>query len=151
MIAAIVPIPRWSECKTDDDRWRWQARTYAHRIERGAATIHDKTSPCDPNGDWYDRGLIEAALRELAASRPLPPRRDDLALEGRAICNDWARQRGYADFDTAFAAGRTYSEVIASIFAAAGDKLKSRRQAPVKHHYATATEHSQSPAEEYAA
>ena len=46
-------------------------------------------------------------------------RPDDDVLEGRALCNEWARHQGYVDFAAAEKAGRRYGEVVAWVFARA--------------------------------
>jgi hypothetical protein len=46
-------------------RWQWHAQVYAfRRVVLGiAADVH--TSPCDPEGAWYDEPMVIAAERSL--------------------------------------------------------------------------------------
>lgn len=60
-----------------------------------------------PAPDWQER---------IAAQRAERDRR--MSLEGRALANKWARERGFADFDAAQEAGHTHAEVIQSVCAA---------------------------------
>lgn len=64
----------------------------------------------EDNGDI--RLAYERRCAAFAAQEKKEPRRDELAFEGRATCNEWARANGYPDFDAAERDGRRYSEVM---------------------------------------
>src|SRR5262249_9368307 len=67
-------------------------------------------------------------VRRLRNERRPPPlldvenrKPDEDVLEGRAICNAFARSQGWPDFETAFTAGAiSYADVVKSVFATAG-------------------------------
>lgn len=50
---------------TTAERWQWHAHTYAwRRVFLGVAdSLH--TSPCDPNGEWFDAEMVERETERL--------------------------------------------------------------------------------------
>lgn len=90
---------------TVPERWQWHAEVYAfYRVVLGVP-IETCASPCDPDGEWFDEALVRAAAARLVAKRDeakmrrVRARSDGMEREGRAIANEWARERGFADFD----------------------------------------------------
>jgi hypothetical protein len=84
------------------ERWEWHAAVYAFRRVALDADREERTSPCDPNGDWFDDRLVDEAERRLRAKRAAKSRRsagDGAAWEALDIENNWARDRGYNDFE----------------------------------------------------
>jgi hypothetical protein len=105
---------------TESERWQWHSEVYAFRRVVLKTPIEEKTSPCDPSGDWFNEGLIRVAAarfhEQFNGPRERRHRTQDEAMqrEGRALCNRWARQNGYADMGTALAEGRSYTDVARS-------------------------------------
>jgi len=103
---------------TDAEKWQWHADVYAFR--RIVLEADEQTSPCDPDGEWFNEELIRAAAARLQLRRDRGRMERKRVLdeqthrEGRALCDAWARKRGYADFATAEKAGVKWSEVAAS-------------------------------------
>lgn len=85
------------------ERWEWHANVYAFRRVALEADPAERSTPCDPNGDWFDGQLVDAAERRLRTKRAAKyasRRKDDSAVwEARDIENQWARDRGYGDFE----------------------------------------------------
>lgn len=79
-------MQKWRANMTDEERWRWHARVYAWRVFTGHAAIEERTSPVDAEGKWYDRGLIDEALKVY--------RERDWAL-ARRTADEWAIARGF--------------------------------------------------------
>jgi hypothetical protein len=107
------------------ERYAWHTGVYAFRHVTLGQPIEPGTSPTDPNGEFFDRTAIEVEVVNLrqkrARMRRAGTKPDDDVLEGRAICNAYARSRGFVDFDTAFDAGAiSYADVVRSLLAAGG-------------------------------
>lgn len=72
----------------------------------------ERTSPCDPEGVWFDELLVAQAehrcraRRNQAHERQRRAKADEMQREGRAVANEWARARGHADFDAYMLAER---------------------------------------------
>src|SRR6185312_12502636 len=105
---------------TDAEKWQWHADVYAFRRIVLEVPPDEQTSPCDPGGEWLNEELIRAAAARLQLRRDRGRMERKRVLdeqrhrEGRALCDAWARKRGYADFATAEKAGVKWSEVAAS-------------------------------------
>jgi hypothetical protein len=54
---------RWSDVKSDADRWRWHAEVYAFRRVVLGVSYDLRTSPCDLKGEWFDAYLVDEATR----------------------------------------------------------------------------------------
>lgn len=52
---------RWRFSMSDAEKWNWHTEVYA--IRRIFLSDHGETSPCDPNGMWYNSGLVYAEER----------------------------------------------------------------------------------------
>jgi hypothetical protein len=112
------------------ERWEWHSSNYAFRHVMLDAPIEAGTCPTDPRGEFFDRVMVDRAVTALRSKRSrmrnqgrAPTAKPDAdVLEGRAIANAYARSKGFADFDTAYAAGGaiSYADVVASILAAGG-------------------------------
>jgi hypothetical protein len=105
---------------TDGERWTWHTGVYAFRHVTLGRPIAPG-SPPDPEGKYFDKNRVEYEVRRLRdEAQPPPPLFDPhgevLRREGVAICNEFARARGWPDFNTAFEAGAiSYTDVIRSI------------------------------------
>lgn len=89
---------------TVPEKWQWHAAVYAFRRATLGISRDEKTSPCDPDGIWFDERLIDEAERRLhnqrEAKNPARKRRErDEVFDARDVENQWARQRGYNDFE----------------------------------------------------
>jgi hypothetical protein len=102
----------------DAERWEWHAGVYAFRRVVLDVSADERTSPCDTEGKWFDPDLVAQAERELRAKR-VPRRRandEEMQREGRAVANQWARQRRFRDFAGYMLAERLdYDEALAVI------------------------------------
>lgn len=110
---------------TDPEKWLWHSEVYAFRRIVLGAPVEQQTSPPDPDGKWFDEGLIRASAARLGENKTQASARRRAAIDadmGRAICNGWARDRGFADFAAAEAAGHLPREVVASIAAISAAK-----------------------------
>lgn len=107
---------------TVPEKWQWHADFYAfRRIVLGVAR-EDRTSPCDPDGIWFNAGLVDEAERRMRAKRDQDRERRDrqrgdaVAREGRALVEQWVKRAGYLDVETYMACERIdYSEVCMRI------------------------------------
>lgn len=119
---------------TEAEQWAWHAEVYAFRRIVLNVPMEQVTSPCDPDGKWYNEAMIRVAAERLQAKRNAARRlresaRDaELIADGRELCNRWARQNGFADFAEAERAGSTHADVIRAL-PAAGRKMRTRRAA----------------------
>src|SRR6185312_5035486 len=52
---------------TDAEKWQWHADVYAFR--RIVLEADEQTSPCDPDGEWFNEELIRAAAARLQLRR----------------------------------------------------------------------------------
>lgn len=102
---------------TPDQRWQWHAYDYGwQRIFRFVERAVN-VSPLDPDGKWFNGLMADRAeafwneVRNAAREQRKMARGEELIREGRDKCNRWAREHGYRDFEEAYAAGRTYTEV----------------------------------------
>ena len=87
---------------TVPEQWEWHARVYAFRRVVLDVDPDMRTSPVDPEGKWFDAALVDEAERRLRNKRAARyARRDgDAAVwEARDIEDNWARDRGYRDFE----------------------------------------------------
>lgn len=106
---------------TSTERWQWHAEVYAFRRVQLEVSVEERTSPCDPDGVWFDERLVNEATRLLRDKRERGFRRrewaraDEAAREAPAICAAWARSRGYPDFAAAEADGYDKFDVGRSI------------------------------------
>lgn len=101
---------------SDINRARWHAKVYAFRRVVQGVSNDEHTSPCDPQGKWYDPILIaqaEAALK-MRKVRSRSQRDRELEWEGRYLCMCFAEERGYADWEEYLEAGGSYAEMINS-------------------------------------
>lgn len=95
---------KWADCRTHEDKLRWHADVYAWRRVRLGVSPEERSSPADPDGQWFVAHMVDAAERLLrqksegqAAART--KKRDDASIaEARQVKNAWAQQHGYADF-----------------------------------------------------
>jgi hypothetical protein len=84
------------------ERWQWHANVYAFRRVILGVAREEHTSPCDTNGIWFDSALVDAAeqrLRNRRGKNSMRWRGDDDIWRGRDVENEWARARGYNDFE----------------------------------------------------
>lgn len=88
---------------TTAERWQWHAEVYAFRIISLGEDRTERRTPCDEEGKWYDERLIgeaERRLRNMRAIKSAKHARDDSsAFEALDVENEWARQRGFVDFE----------------------------------------------------
>ncbi len=97
---------------TEGERWAWHSDVYAFRRVVLGTSPDEKTSPPDPEGKYFDEGLVRAAAQRLVDKRSRGRRarervrHNDLQREGRGIVNAWARSQGFADLDAYAAAKR---------------------------------------------
>lgn len=105
-----------------NEKWEWHADVYAFRRIFLNVPRDEYTSPCDPNGEWYDETLVAAAerrkrikldderkAREKYASDPARGRNRRLSEAemirgGRAVLHEWATKRGHKNFKEYMAA-----------------------------------------------
>jgi hypothetical protein len=84
------------------EKWQWHTHLYAFRRVYLGAPDAEHTSPCDPNGDWYDESMVAA---ETARLRNVKARKD--GTDGRFTFSDeelderaeWAGLKGYPSWD----------------------------------------------------
>ena len=88
---------------TESEKQAFHTEVYAFRkIHLG---IQEETSPCDPNGEWFNSGAVERLTRAKYTKREQVKRdrrttKDaELQREGRAIVNKWAQDKGFLDLD----------------------------------------------------
>ncbi len=125
------------------EQWQWHAEIFAFRRVALGVGRDERTSPCDPDGAWFDASLVEEAERRLRNTRAAKQqhRRDDSDVcDARDIENKWAQQRGYNDFEHYKQMERldhvdACVRVAKSFIIAASDKWK---QQPADQHAATA-------------
>ena len=82
--------------------WEWHAGVYAFRRVVLGVSPDEHTSPPDPEGKWFDESLVaeaERRLRNRRAAKFANQRGDDDVWYARDIENNWARDRGYRDFE----------------------------------------------------
>jgi hypothetical protein len=85
---------------TDSEKWEWHADVYGWRRVRLGAPDDERTSPVDPNGEWFDPSRVAIALDHYRGKTARPAASDHAILaEARTIENQWARDRGYDDFE----------------------------------------------------
>jgi hypothetical protein len=124
----LQPRPRksYSE-KTTAEKWAWHTDVYAFRRVTLEAPDEEVTSPCDTEGKWFNADLVNAATRRLREKRRLAARSrrqsSDMELEGRDLCNRWARENGFPDFEAAERAGQNRVDVVKWIVAKAGKAM----------------------------
>lgn len=83
---------------TTAERWQWHAEVYAFRRVVLGASNDEYTSPCDPDGKWFDNTLVTEAER-LLRKKHKPRKSQDDVWEARDVENKWAQDRGYNDFE----------------------------------------------------
>lgn len=102
---------------SEAEKWDWHAEVYAfRRIVLGIAD-DTRSSPCDPDGVWFDEPRVTMAAAKLrrklqggAERRRQTEDRTD-APEGRAAVNAWLRRAGFADLESWVAAtGRHWTD-----------------------------------------
>lgn len=104
---------------TEAERWNWHAEVYAFR-HVALGFKDERTSPCDPEGKWYDEGLVGAAIlrlvdkREAAARRCRAKQDAEMIAGGKAICERWAKTNGFASFADAGAGGFSHADIVRS-------------------------------------
>lgn len=104
---------------TTAERWIFHADVYAFRRVYQDVPEAERTSPCDPTGEWFDEQLVRAATLRKREKRDGPRLarervRDRNSIEGLDICSRWAQERGFPDFAAAEHAGHTHADVIRS-------------------------------------
>lgn len=60
-----MPLPeikRLGKNPTEAEKWVYYSEVYAWRIVRGWGKAEDKTCPIDPEGEWYNQGMVEEAV-----------------------------------------------------------------------------------------
>jgi hypothetical protein len=88
-----------SEIRTEGDKWRYYAEDYAWRIIR----LHDekRTSPIDPEGEWYDETLVKDALnrfhRHIAAEKHRAEELESLDPDVQAMNRKYARAKAWRE------------------------------------------------------
>ena len=89
---------------TKDEKLVWHTGVYAFRHVRLDAPI-EPGSPPDPDGQWFDRAMIDAEVRKMRrkhdeAMRDRRAAKDiEFQREGRDIVSKWAQARGFTDID----------------------------------------------------
>lgn len=70
----------------------------------------DAFSPIDPHGEWYDKGLVDAAENEMR-DRARSKRTTEEAhyVEAREWRERFAKERGFADFGEVMKHGIAYA------------------------------------------
>lgn len=141
---------------TRDDKFDWHADVYARRRVRLGVSPDVRTSPADPEGDWYDAGRIayaEGCYRrqdERHGEAVRAARRDnerrlqrvadlspaEVQIEALAIKDQWARDHGYLDCaDYQEREGLDYedacSNIARSIVAAGSNERKGAFEDPL--------------------
>lgn len=104
----------WAELDLQE-RFDWHAQTYAWRHVRLGIPLEKGNSPVDPDGKWFDEAAIHREIAKLRPPKPADTAGEEERRKGRAICNEWAQQRGFVDFAAAERAGHTIAQVIRSI------------------------------------
>lgn len=120
---------------TEAEKWDWHADVYGWRA--AALGRDETTSPCDPDGRWYDpqrAGIATAHHRGRRAARPRATDADD-AAGGRQIIDAWLRGKGHADAHAYAAAtggdwSDAYARYAAEQAAAAQDSQPRRGRGP---------------------
>lgn len=101
---------------TEIEKWEWHADVYAFRRIALGVPVEEVISPCDPDGKWYNDGLVRAAAERLQNKRAAAKRRSSVSDEdrrlGRDYLNRWARERGCRDWDAADADDVTVANVV---------------------------------------
>jgi hypothetical protein len=97
-----------SASMTVPQRWKWHAEVYALRRVVLGVPPGEHTSPCDPNGQWYDEAAVAAAEASLRARFAEQSRRcaADTATANAirfADADAW-RRRAYPDATVAWEA-----------------------------------------------
>ena len=91
---------------TTPERWEWHARVYAFRRVVLGISPDVRTSPPDPNGEWFDPAMVEreeralrnkhaARQREIEKDREERRKEDDAASAKREAM---AAELGYPSF-----------------------------------------------------
>lgn len=94
------------------EKWKWHAEVYAFRRVFLGVPATLSTSPCDPDGKWFDPHAVDAAeqrLREKHRAETVmyerQRERDEIAKgwrndqrTSRQIVDEWAQARGFTDF-----------------------------------------------------
>lgn len=76
------------------EKWDWHSSAYAFHHVYHAAPLAVGSSPCDPDGEWFNKQYVELKVLALRRKRPdaKPFEFTDEELEDRA---EWARLKGY--------------------------------------------------------
>jgi hypothetical protein len=98
-------IPEKYRLLSTAEKWKWHASLYAFRRIVLNVSRDDTTSPCDPDGKWFNEQMITEAEYELRrkgrtrsrAYREGTQHASD-AAGGRAIKEEWCRTHGYRSF-----------------------------------------------------
>jgi len=79
---------------TDAEKWQYHAYDYAFR----SVALHDDRSPIDPERNWYDPQMVDAATAYFGGS-PKARRDAENQRAGQAIMKAWANARGFDSAD----------------------------------------------------
>lgn len=55
------------ETLSEGDLWDWHGHVYGWRRARGLAAADERTSPCDPDGKWFDQRRADYAEAHFRA------------------------------------------------------------------------------------
>ena len=97
---------------TEAERWQWHTDVYAFRRVVLGKPVSDRTSPCDPDGDYFDEALIRVACARRMDKRERARRQREEQHDGWGRYREaaeyreaWAHQLGYKSFAQMYAIG----------------------------------------------